>query len=102
DRHRSEAVDREGAAGHVGVESLQRDAGVVDEGVDAPAFPSQSVRQRRHADRIDHVQRMGAHRQSLASKPLRRRLPLGCVTAGEHHLEAALGQLAAGFQAKAP
>lgn len=55
DRYCPKAVDREGTVSYVGVESLQRDVGVVDESVDAPAFPSQGVRQRRHAGRIDHV-----------------------------------------------
>lgn len=45
---------------------------------------------------------MVAYCQPLASKLIHRRLPLGHGAAGEYHLEAALGQLAAGFQAKAP
>ncbi len=44
DRYCPKAVDREGTASYVGAESLQRDVGVVDESVDAPAFPSQGVR----------------------------------------------------------
>jgi len=102
DRHRPETVDREGAAGYVGIESLQRDTGVVDESIDVSTFPLQGVCQCRHAGRIGHVQRMVAHCQPLTLKLVRRRSPLGRVAAGEHHPEAALGQLAAGFQAKTP
>jgi len=40
DRHHPKAVDREGTAGHVSVESLQRNTGVIDEGVDSTAFLS--------------------------------------------------------------
>ena len=87
---------------HLGVEAVERDAGIVDQNVELDVVRDETLGERRDARRARHVERAILDVDPLGRKALRRRSSFALVPGGQDDPELPLPKLAAGLQAETP
>ena len=99
---RAEKIGFNRSPRHLGVEAVERDAGIVDQNVELGVVRDETLGERRDARRARHVERAVLDVDPLGRKALRRRSSFALVSGGQDDPELPLPKLAAGLQAETP